>query len=421
MSRERRPTVGGIGDPFGTMPVASWVAPILSAIGLALVLFVSLTLLGVNLTIGNGGGGSGGTGGTGNGGGDANRTAAPSGVVLAEPQAAFPGSIVYAKAGNIWIQTGDAVRQLTTTGTDAMPSWSPDGSTVYFIRTTDDVGLWPSGGTDRRYDMAVPNLMSIPADGSGTAVQLRTGKYRKNGHTWFYWMRQPVMSPDGTTFAYVSDGPDPTSSDVVLHLWNVHTSKTTIPAVTEVAPLGHQDPAWSPDGKLLFYVRNGREGAKGTPIIFRWDVTKRVASPVTGPGYLEPSFSPDGRYVAATLTTSFGSDVVILDAIRGRELLRVTNDGGSWAPVWSPAGDAIAFFHIEGQIVDLHMAVLTGSAPDWTVKETKALTNVSGLDGSSRPGWFIPASQLPATPAPSVPSSAPSEVPSSSTQPSSTP
>ena len=101
MSRERRPTAGGIGDPFGTMPVASWVAPILSAIGLALVLFVSLTLLGVNLTIGNGGGGSGGTGGTGNGGGDANQTAAPSGVVLAEPQAAFPGSIVYAKAGNI--------------------------------------------------------------------------------------------------------------------------------------------------------------------------------------------------------------------------------------------------------------------------------------------------------------------------------
>jgi hypothetical protein len=69
--------------------------------------------------------------------------------------------------------------------------------------------------------------------------------------------------------------------------------------------------------------------------------------------------------------------------------------------VWSPKGDAIAFLHIEGQIVDLRMAVLGGTAPDWTITETKPLTEVSGLDGASRPGWFIPASELPIpTPAP---------------------
>ena len=89
---------------------------------------------------------------------------------------------------------------------------------------------------------------------------------------------------------------------------------------------------------------------------------------MTGPGYLEPSFSPDGRYIAATRINAFGSDVVILDAVRGRELLRLTTDGASWAPTWSPAGDAISFFHIDGQIVDLHMAVLDGRAPNWTVK-----------------------------------------------------
>ena len=72
----------------------------------------------------------------------------------------------------------------------------------------------------------------------------------------------------------------------------------------------------------------------------------------------------------------------------------------------APKGDAIAFFHIDGQIVDLRMAVLDGKAPNWTVAETKALTNVSGLDGSSRPDWFIPADQLPATPAPTLPPSA---------------
>jgi hypothetical protein len=401
MSRQTRPKSRGIGDPFGAMPVGSWIAPVLSGLGLIVVFLVTLSLLGVNLNIGTGGnGGNGGNGGT------ANRTPAPTNVVLPEPEAKFPGSIVYAKAGSIWIQTGDTVRQLTDSGADSMPSWSPDGTTVYFIRTTDERGLWPSQGRDNHYQMTVPNLMSIPADGTGKAERLRTGRFKKGGKTWFFWMRQPVMSPDGRTFALVSDAPDPTKSDVILQFWDVTSDKSSIPGVSEVAPLGHQDPAWRPDGTMLFYVRNGREGAKGAPIIYRWDLVKKTSTPVTGPGYLEPSFSPDGRYIAATRINAFGSDVVVLDAAGGRELLRLTSDGGSWAPTWSPAGDAIAFFHIQGQIVDLRMATLDGSAPNWTVKDTKALTDVSGLDGSSRPDWFIPANLLPASPPPSIPASA---------------
>ena len=410
MTRDARPKPRSPGDPFGTMPVSSWIAPILSIIGLIVVFAVTLSLLGVNLTIGGGPAKPGG-----NGNGTVDRTPAPSGVVLPEPDAAFPGSIVYAKSGDIWIQTGATVRQLTDTGLDSMPSWSPDGSTVYFIRTTEQPGFWPAQGNDRRYLMTVPDIMSIAADGNGKAERLRTGKFKKDGKTWFFWMRQPVMAPNGKTFALVSDSPDPTKSDVVLQFWTPATDKSSTPDVTEIPPLGHQDPAWRPDGKMLFYVRNGREGPKGAPIIYRWDLVKKTSSAVTGPGYLEPSFSPDGRFIAATRTNAFGSDVVIMDASRGRELLRVTNDGGSWAPVWSPAGDAIAFFHIEGQTVDLRMAVLDGSAPDWTVKDVKALTAVSGLDGSSRPDWFIPADLLPATPVPSIPASArPTPTPSAS-------
>ncbi len=410
MTRDARPKPRGPGDPFGTMPVSSWIAPILSIVGLVVVFAVTLSLLGVNLAIGSGPAKPGG-----NGNGTVDRTPAPSGVVLPEPQAAFPGSIVYAKSGDIWIQTGDTVRQLTNTGLDSMPSWSPDGSTVYFIRTTEQLGFWPAQGKDRQYLLTVPDIMSIPADGNGKAELLRTGKFKKSGKTWFFWMRQPVMSPNGKTFALVSDSPDPTRSDVILQFWTPTTDKSSIPDVTEIPPLGHQDPAWRPDGKVLFYVRNGREGPKGAPIIYRWDLAKKMSSAVTGPGYLEPSFSPDGRFIAATRTNAFGSDVVIMDASRGRELLRVTNDGGSWGPVWSPAGDAIAFFHIEGQIVDLRMALLDGNAPDWTVKDVKALTAVSGLDGSSRPDWFIPADLLPATPVPSIPASArPTPTPSAS-------
>ena len=128
-------------------------------------------------------------------------------------------------------------------------------------------------------------------------------------------------------------------------------------------------------------------------------------SALTGPGYLSPAWSRNLAYVAATRTDGFGTDVVILDARLGTELTRLTNDDRSWAPVWSPLGDAVAYLHLEGGIVDLKMVTLDGTAPNWTVGETINLTEVSGLDGASRPAWFIPEEDLPALPtAPPPPS-----------------
>jgi hypothetical protein len=106
-----------------------------------------------------------------------------------------------------------------------------------------------------------------------------SGKFKKAGRTWFFWMRQPVMSPNGKTFALVSDAPDPTKSDVILQFWTPATDKSSIPDVTEIPPLGHQDPAWRPDGKMLFYVRTGVR-VQGALIIYR--LTTKKTSPVTG-------------------------------------------------------------------------------------------------------------------------------------------
>jgi Tol biopolymer transport system component len=112
--------------------------------------------------------------------------------------------------------------------------------------------------------------------------------------------------------------------------------------------------------------------------------------------------------IAATKTSALGNDIVILDASRGVELAKITTDGASWSPVWSPTGDSIAFLHIEGQIVDLHMVKLGGTGPNWTVSKPIALTEVSGLDGASRPDWFVPADQLPAPSPTPVASASPS-------------
>ena len=400
MTRPARARPPRAGDPYGLGIVGSFLAPGLAIVGLLIVSIATVNLINGELPFGVRGPGEPGVI-------DGPKvTPAPSNVIIPEPDAVFSGSIVYVKAGNVWIQDDADARQLTSSGADSMPSWSPDGQWIYYIQSRRAEGRWFSRGALRDYVMDVPHLMRVRADGSANPETLESGRFRQSGRTWFYWIRQPVLSPDGRTVAVVSDAPNPDERNVVLQLYDLERERFTVVNAPQNAPLGHQDPSWRPDGRYLLYVRNGREGARGTPVIARYDPETERARNISPPGYLQPNYSPDGRYIAATRTRAFATDVVILDATRGTELLRITTDGASWAPVWSPAGDAIAFLHLESQIVDLRMARLQGSGPAFSVEEIVDLTTVSGLDPASRPDWFVPAAELPATPPPTEPASA---------------
>lgn len=379
--------------PAGGRRLPFELAPTLSVLGLVVIAAVSFALLGGSLpTIP-------GTGNNGNDGGPI-RTPTPSNVVIIDPRADVPGSILFVKDHNLWVQSGVKALQLTGGGRASMPTWSPDGASIYFIRTNPESGRWPSGGVVRTYNLAVPNLVRIKADGSGEPEVLLTGRIKRGSNTWSYFIREPSIAPDGTTAAIITDGPDPTRSDIVVKLLDLTGKSLTDPKLGQTQSLGHQDPAWSPDGTTLLYVRNAREGSRGTPAIYRYNLATGKSSALTGPGYTAPAWSRDGRFVAATKTSTFGTDVVVLDARSGAELLRITSDENSFSPVWSPKGDAIAFFRVEHGLVDLYMVPLTGTAPDWTAGEALALTISAGLEAASRPAWFIPADQLPPLPTP---------------------
>ncbi|HUQ78402.1 MAG TPA: hypothetical protein VM427_05975 [Patescibacteria group bacterium] len=399
MTARRKASTRDSRDPYGIGPVAGYVGPGVSAIALIVIAIITLSLLNGQLPFRTTSSDSGGPGPA--------VTSAPSNVVIVEPTVTFPGSIAYAKSGNVWIQTREGSRQITDGGTDSMPSFAPDGTWVYFIRTAESRAKFPAGGGRAMtwYDISTPSLMRVKPDGSGVQ-RLLTGRYTSGTATWFYWLRQPTASPDGKTIAVISDGPNPLQSDVVLQTWDLTTKKLTNLNLGASGNLGHQDPAWRSDGRSLLYVRNGRELTRGAPEIFRYDVQTRTTLQVTGPGYLAPAWSPTGAWIAATKTDSYGTDIALLD-VAGKEVLRVTDDGHSFSPVWSPAGDAVAFLHLAGTIMDLRMAKLDDSTGRWTVAETLDLTKVSGLDGASRPSWFAPASELPARPSP-APSARPS-------------
>jgi Tol biopolymer transport system component len=390
-------------DPYGLGPARPYIAPLIALVALVVVAIVTLNLMNGQLPFSRGSSNGGSNGGNG---GPA-LTPAPSNVVIVEPEVSFPGTIVYAKAGNIWVQSGNDAHQLTDSGRDSMPSFSPDGKDVYFIRVTPGKAKHTEGGRYTWFDMNTPEIVKIPADGSGPPKGVVTGKFKDGRDTWFYWMREPVLRADGKTIAVASDGPDPRNSDVTIQLYDIPSKKFTKIKLAQNG-LGYQDPAWAPGNGYLAFVKNARDGSRGAPQILKYNPSNKKVLTVTGPGYLAPAWSPDGKYLAATKSDSFGTDIVILDSVTGAELLRLTNDHHSFSPVWSPAGDAVAFLRLDGSITDLFMTKLDGSAGAWTKGEETQLTEVSGLDAESRPGWFIPASELPSppptTPSPSVPS-----------------
>ncbi|MDQ3127398.1 MAG: hypothetical protein M3Q66_02925, partial [Chloroflexota bacterium] len=294
MTQRRKASTRDSRDPYGIGPVAGFVGPIVAVVALVIIAIVTLSLLNGQLPFRTGSSGPGSDPGPA-------VTPAPSNVVIVEPKVTFPGSIIYAKTGNIWIQAGAGSRQLTDSGSDSMPSFAPDGSWVYFIRIAESRAKFPAGGGQVRawYDISTPSLMRVKPDGSGTQ-RLLTGRYTSGNSAWFYWLRQPTPSPDGKTIAVISDGPNPLQSDVVLQTLDVATRKLTNLNVGTSGNLGHQDPAWRSDGRYLLYVRNGRELTRGAPQIFRYDVATKKTRQMTGPGYLSPAWSPSGAFIAAT-------------------------------------------------------------------------------------------------------------------------
>ena len=222
MTRAARPRPPRAGDPYGVGPIGTILAPVLSIVGLLLIGVVTLNLLNGNVpfSIGSSNGNGGNVGGPA-------RTPAPSNVVVVPPEATLQGSIVYAKGGNIWVQTNDDVKQVTSSGDDSMPSWSADGQSVVYIHSHSESGYWPVKGRLGRYALDVPDLMRVKVDGSAEPERLATGLIKDGRLRWSAWMRQPVLSPDGATIALVTDAPKPDDSNVVLQFFDTKTKKLT--------------------------------------------------------------------------------------------------------------------------------------------------------------------------------------------------
>ena len=322
-----------------------------------------------------------------------------------DERANVKGSILFTRSGDIWTVSGTSLQRLTDSDSvqsDAYPVWSPDGKSIYFIRATKKVTNKTRPGG--KYTFYTPDLMRMKPDGSNRK-KVFNSLIKDSRGLWFSQVAQPSVSSAGNNIAVVSDGPDGSADEVTLHIIDAKSGRLRKVATPTQPRLGHNDPAFSPDGTRIAFTYNDDKGPDGDPRVAIFTCRSKSDCSVgkvkyLKTGYANPSWSPDGKLLAVEATDGTGRDIVLVNARRGDVRVELTTDGDSFAPEFSPDGDQIAYLHRDGLDIDLRVMTLdTNEQGLITMLDDRPVTSDGGIDGISNPSWFIPPSaRLDATP-----------------------
>ena len=224
-------------------------------------------------------------------------------------------------------RTGESVRRLTTEGFN--PSWSPDGASIVYA--IESVVTSP----DNR---AATSRLWVASTATGERRQLVTAD-----------AVQPAWSPHGQRIAYWGLPDDSSQRD----LWTIAAGGGEPVRVTS-DPAIDWSPAWSPDGRHLYFSSN-RSGGFNLWRVAIDEASGRVlgepvAVPIPRPRIGHLSVSADGASIAmASFTTESGIEALSFDPARGTvgARRRVTNSSETAArPSVSPDGRWLAFYQV---------------------------------------------------------------------------
>ena len=226
------------------------------------------------------------------------------------------------------------------------PDMSPDGRTILFDLLGD--------------------IYALDA-GGGTAQPLLTG---------MAFERNPVFSPDGKQFAFLSD------RSGVTNLWIANADGTGLKQLSQDQSLAiYSSPAWSPDGRsvyvsrtvhsilafeLFMYDRDGGSGIQitkaGSPD--NWDAKMNAMGAVA---------TPDGRYLyyatkrGHTWTENAlpNWSIARRDLKNGQDETIIQSAGGAMRPALSHDGKLLAYASRQGQKDGLRLRNLETGEDKW--------------------------------------------------------
>ena len=226
-----------------------------------------------------------------------------------------------------------------TAGVDGVsisgPAWSPDGQRIAFVRFVQG-------------DRAESTIMVAEADGGGEQV-LRSESYDIEGTRHHLW--EPAWAPDGTRIAYT-----------LRRLDRRHHFRTSLYVMDanggEARLLARDagDAAWSPDGRRIAFAsvrdRNGKTcydqcNYHGELYVMDADGSNPVRLTRNRGDDSSPSWSPDGRRIA------FASDRNYPGA-GGSEIYSIRPDGSclTWLTNGTPASIDPAWRNVPGSSSD---------------------------------------------------------------------
>jgi len=299
------------------------------------------------------------------------------------------GTIAFGRGGSIWSVSGTALRQLTTATTDAELAWSTDGVWLYAIRhRTETGGRFLGNGSVQKYEMKVPTLLRLSAYGGSEEVifdGLILGS--RPALNWSGFMYGPALASDGRIAVATDYRGRDIGNDVVIRILSSDGSTISTLPLPHIAPFGHQDPVWSPDGKAIYYVQNGLSEGSSSSRIIRYNIAKKSTTRIGEKGLVQPAISPDGRWIAATRISARGTDVVVMVAATGEVVLEMTRTGKSWAPAWSPSGAQLAYLSANGSQASLNLASFS-VAPSGIPNPPVIVSPLRDpVDPNVRPAW----------------------------------
>lgn len=299
------------------------------------------------------------------------------------------GTIAFGRGGSIWSISGSGLRQLTTSTTDSDLAWSTDGVWLYAIRYRTEIGGRLLGnGSIQKYEMKVPTLLRLSAYGGGEEVifdGLILGS--RPALNWSGFMFGPSVASDGRVAVATDYRAGGIGTDVVVRILSSDGSTISTPPLPHIAPFGHQDPVWSPDGAAIYYVQNGLSEGTSSSRIIRYNIAKKSTTRIGEKGLVQPAISPDGRWIAATRISARGTDVVVMNAATGEVVLEMTRTGKSWAPAWSPNGSQLAYLSANGTQASLNLASFS-VAPSGILNPPVIMSPLRDpVDPNVRPAW----------------------------------